>query len=70
MLSIMKMFEGATFAPPAISPTAERDAYVKQRKATLRQMKGKPKQDTAQINQELNMIEKTKNDLGWGKTKF
>ena len=68
MLSILKLFE--TYAAPATLPTAERNDYVKQRKATLRKMIGKPGQNTADILFQLKDIEKTKNDMGWGKTKF
>ncbi len=70
MLSILKLFEVTKYADPAEAPTKERNEYVKQRKATLRKMIGKPGQNTADLLLQLKDIEKTKNDMGWGKTKF
>jgi hypothetical protein len=67
MLSIRRLFE---IAVRAVAPTAERDDYVNQKKRSLRKMLGKPKQNSAAIQLQLKDIEKTKNDVGWGTTKF
>jgi len=67
MISIRRLFE---IAVRAVSPTAERDEYVNQKKRSLRKMIGKPKQNSSAIRQELKTVENTKNDVGWGTTKF
>ena len=73
MLSIVKtLFERKAEDPlqPVVSPTSNRDGYVKQKKEQLRKMLGRPGQDPNMIRQQLKDLEKTKNDVGWGVTKF
>jgi hypothetical protein len=66
MISVGKLFEVATYAPPAESPTTVRDSAVKQRRIRIRKMIGKQGQKAASAQQEIRDIEKVKTDPTWG----
>lgn len=72
MIILRFLFERNAKDPlmPVISATIERDLYVKQKKKQLRSMLGKSGQNSSEIRQQLKDLEKNKNNIGWGITRF
>jgi hypothetical protein len=72
MLSISFLFERRAEDPiqQVVSPTAERDSYVKQKRYQLRSMLGRPGQNSTEIHQQLKDLERNKNNPGWGVTLY
>ena len=70
MLSLRKLFEATTYAPPAESPTAERDQYVQGTLKRLRSRIGKSGVKSKELQNQIQNYQKNKYNNNMGSLQY
>ena len=71
MVSVRKLFEASNYAPPAVSPTAERDNYRQIMLKNLRKRIGKAGVTTKTLQPQINRYQNQERfDNGLGTTAY